>query len=1040
VLGVIERVEVVAYGRPASEALAAAIGRAKAAGGALAPVTVIVPSNFTSLTARRLLGAGIVGPGGVVNVNFFTPFRLAELLAADQLLDRRPLTNPVLGAAVRLALAEDPGPFARVADHHATVAALASMYAELSNVSDATLARIEAHGGQSARTAVRFRRAIGAHLAPFNDEGDVARAATNAGDLAALLAPFGSVVWYLPAPATAPMTAFIGAAAQHAPFSVIVGTTGGAEADAAVWATCARAGIDLPGTPAIELPIADTIVSVTDADEEVRAVVRRIAALAEQGVALDRIGVFHPTPDPYVATLEQELAAAGIPANGPTRRKLADSVTGRTLLDALALPAHRWRRDRVMALVSGAPVRDGDELARPTTWERLSREAGVVQGLGDWHRKIAGRQHAVRAGVEGIVAEPDTVDWRLVRADEQLADLARLLAFVDGLAAAVRTVERAQGWPAKSAAATALLHQLLGTGNRHTHWPEAEQQAFERVEDSLSRLATLDELEPDPTHEVFVRALTAELDVTRGRNGRFGQGVLYGPLGSAVGQDLDAVFVLGCAEGLLPAARRDDGMLPDAARALAPGELDLRASRLHEQHRVFLAALASAPMGRRTLTFPRGDLRGRQRALASRWLLHSASALKGDTVYATDFDLLGAPHVDVVSSQAGGLRTTPTHGSLVDRDLAALARFVDAAGALDAHPVAALVARGLQAQGDRRSSRFTEWDGNLVGQPIPSTAERSISPTRLETWAACGYRYFLANVLGLSDRDEPERVLDISPLDRGSGVHATLERFLLEVIEQGVPEPDEPWSPAHRVRLREIAEDVFAEYEARGRTGRPVVWRLTKADVLAMLDEFLYVDDAYRAATRSRPVRVELPFGLGGADPVVLTLPDGRELRFRGLADRVDRADDGRLLVADYKTGRGAKYADIPDGDPVQAGGTLQLGLYAEAAIQQLGAESASATYWMIDTRARFAQFGYDWTPARKGRFLDVTTAIIDGIEGGVFPLVPGEWNTWRGTHDECTYCEFDPVCPRDRGEQAEAKESAVELRVRDRLVWEVAE
>ena len=38
-------------------------------------------------------------------------------------------------------------------------------------------------------------------------------------------------------------------------------------------------GIELPGTTAIEPPIADTIVSVTDADEEVRAVVRRIADL-----------------------------------------------------------------------------------------------------------------------------------------------------------------------------------------------------------------------------------------------------------------------------------------------------------------------------------------------------------------------------------------------------------------------------------------------------------------------------------------------------------------------------------------------------------------------------------------------------------------------------------------------------------------------------------------------------------------------------------------------------------------------------------------
>jgi ATP-dependent helicase/nuclease subunit B len=1033
---VIERVDVVPYGRPASQALADAIQRAKAAG-PLAPVTVIVPSNFTGLTGRRLLGAGIVGAGGVANVGFLTPLRVAELLAADLLLDRRPLTNPVLGAAVRLALADDPGPFAQVADHHATVAALSSLYAELSNVAPATLTRIEQHGG-AARTAVRFRRAIGAHLGAFHEEADVARAAAQRADLATMLAPFGAVIWYLPAPLTAPMALLLAAVAGTAPFTAIVGVTGDDQADDAVWATCAQVGVERPATEPATPPTGDAIVSVTDADEEVRAVVRRIAALAEQGVPLDRIGVFHPAPNPYVATLEQELAAASIPANGPTRRKLADSVTGRTLLDSLALPAQRWRRDRVMALVSGAPVRDGDEPARPTTWERLSREAGVVQGLDDWHRKIAGMQHTVRSELERHEGEPD--DWRVRKRQGQITDLQHLVDFVDALATAVRAVERATGWPAKAAAATALLHQLLGAGHVHPHWPDEEQAAFERVEDALSRLATLDELEPEPTHDVFVRALTAELDVTRGRNGRFGNGVLYGSLSSAIGQDLDAVFILGCAEGLLPAARRDDAMLPDAARALSGGELALRAARLHEQHRVLLAALAAAPEGRRTLTFARGDLRGSRRTLPSRWLLDTASARAGDTVYATDFDELGAPVVDIVSSHAGGIRSAASHASLVDRDLAALTRHVDTGAVIDAHPVAALVGRGLQAQAARRSPRFTEWDGNLAGQPIPNTAERSISPTRLETWASCGYRYYLGNVLGLSDRDEPERVLDISPLDRGSGVHLALEQFLLEVIDTGPPAPDEPWTPAHRARLRAIAEDVFADYERRGRTGRAVHWRLAKADVLALLNEFLTKDDAYRAAARATPVRVELPFGLKGAEPVVLTLPDGRELRFRGFADRVDRADDGRLFVSDYKTGRGSKYEGIGDNDPVSEGRTLQLGLYAEAAIQQLGADAATAVYWMVDTKANFERHGYDWDDIRRQRFLDVTTAIIDGIEGGIFPLVPGEWDSWRGTHSECVYCEFDPVCPRDRGEQAETKETAIELRIRDRLLWEVAE
>ena len=114
---VIESVETTAYGRAASEALAAAVARAKDLG-PLAPVTVIVPSNFVGLSARRLLGSGVLDVGsesGIANVSFVTPFRLAELVAADLLLDTAPITNPVLGAAVRQVLADDPDIYRPVA-------------------------------------------------------------------------------------------------------------------------------------------------------------------------------------------------------------------------------------------------------------------------------------------------------------------------------------------------------------------------------------------------------------------------------------------------------------------------------------------------------------------------------------------------------------------------------------------------------------------------------------------------------------------------------------------------------------------------------------------------------------------------------------------------------------------------------------------------------------------------------------------------------------------------------------------------------------
>jgi hypothetical protein len=80
---------------------------------------------------------------------------------------------------------------------------------------------------------------------------------------------------------------------------------------------------------------------------------------------------------------------------------------------------------------------------------------------------------------------------------------------------------------------------------------------------------------------------------------------------------------------------------------------------------------------------------------------------------------------------------------------------------------------------------------------------------------------------------------------------------------------------------------------------------------------------------------------------------------------------------------------------------------------------------------------GYEWTADRRARLLDVLGAIVDGIEGGMFAAVPGEWSSWRNTNEECTYCAFDRVCPRDRGEHADAKAASAPLRLRDRLVWE---
>lgn len=408
--------------------------------------------------------------------------------------------------------------------------------------------------------------------------------------------------------------------------------------------------------------------------------------------------------------------------------------------------------------------------------------------------------------------------------------------------------------------------------------------------------------------------------------------------------------------------------------------------------------------------------------------------MAGRRVHATDFDGLDSTVVAHVGSFASGIRQSD-FGSLVERDLVALGVAVEAGVEPADHQLAQLVGQGISAQIKRASSEFTEFDGNLATQvgatrfALPGVGDRPLSPSRLETWAGCGFRYFLTYVLEVSDRDDPARIDEMSALDRGSLIHAALERFVGEAIEHGPPAPAEQWSIEARRRLHEIADELCIASEATGRTGRRVNWRVQRDDLHDLLDAFILADDAFRASHQATPEAVELDLGVRSGHVVPIELPNGTSITLRGMIDRVDVTADGRVLVNDYKSGKGQKYDDLGD-DPFIGGTTLQLGMYAEGAIEATGRTDAAAHYWLVE-RGREPRIGYTWDAAKRARFHEVLTAITSGIGAGVFAASPGEWDSWRLTNSNCSYCDFDSVCVRDRGDQATAKAAAPELAVR---------
>ncbi len=328
-------------------------------------------------------------------------------------------------------------------------------------------------------------------------------------------------------------------------------------------------------------------------------------------------------------------------------------------------------------------------------------------------------------------------------------------------------------------------------------------------------------------------------------------------------------------------------------------------------------------------------------------------------------------------------------------------------GAVEQHELARIdpaLARGVETVVARRSRAFTRFDGNLTGHAVPAITDDGVvvSATRLQAYAYNPHEYLLDYVLRVEIPELPEDRYEVTPMDRGSLVHETLDAFLAAVLARpgGAPAPDAAWTVADRELMHDLAETRMAVYEAHGRTGRRLFWHRDRRRILAELDRFLDADDTVRAEWGMRPIATELRFGFAdGARPVDLQLSDGRALRFRGAADRIDVTGTGALWIVDYKTGNPNRYR-LSDVDPTSAGTMLQLPVYAHAARASFGTPDTpvSAAYWLVSTRGKFELEELELDDAVDRRVDEVLRAIADGIGGGRVP-VPGRSAQQLGPH-----------------------------------------
>jgi ATP-dependent helicase/nuclease subunit B len=307
------RVLTTAYGASALDLIVNVVSQVKN-DDPMTMTTIVIPNHLAGMVVQRHLST----QGGIAGLQVTTLPRLAERIAATNLAPRRPQTRAILTASWRASLDTSPGGFAKVSEHPATTRALALAHRELRDLKQPGLDRVAAHNDLSADVIRLHRQVVNDLSDRWYDETDLlheARRQVEKGQVSGL----GQIVLYLPQAFTNAETGFTQALADQAPLTVLAGLSGYDDADRAIHRTLDRLG--LTGQQDLQRPLATKVLHASDADDEVRCVVRRVVTTLQQTPA-HRVAILYAVPVPYARLLHEHLAAAGLVVNGPGVRSV----------------------------------------------------------------------------------------------------------------------------------------------------------------------------------------------------------------------------------------------------------------------------------------------------------------------------------------------------------------------------------------------------------------------------------------------------------------------------------------------------------------------------------------------------------------------------------------------------------------------------------------------------------------------------------------------------------------------------------------------
>ena len=802
-------------------------------------------------------------------------------------------------------------------------------------------------------------------------------------------------------------------------------------------------------TQPLESKLDDTVAVVSAPGEmhEAVEIARRIQDEARRGVPFDKIAVLCHAGERYSPYLEEALNRAGIPAYFATGTRRPEPG-GRALLQLLSCasenlsakcfaeylslaqvpdPAQTIEAAAFVAPVaevfstplaqdlelapalpdaeppelSPVPIVEGT-LRAPWRWEKLLVESAVIGGRDRWARRLSGVEAELRRKRDGL--DDDEENWR-ASIDRHLVDFGHLKTV------AMPIIDKLAAYPVN-----AIWREWLDYLRALT---------LLAVRDSPPVLAALAELEPmgpvGPLGLDEVRAVLADrLGRLEARPSRRRYGAVFiAPPAYARGMQFDLVIVPGLAERMFPKKLTEDPILSDAIRRQVSDNLKIQSVR-SDAERLALRLAAGAATRAAMFSYPRVDLdQGRPR-VPSFYTLELMKAAEGRL---PGFDEL-ARRAACAQATRLGWPAPENEDFAIDTaefDLAVLNKLVakdadetiGAANYLLNEASNPHLPRALRARARRWRSKWTSADGLVDPGPGAMLAlkrhqlstnddGRSYSPTALENYSKCPYKFMLQAIIRLEPRKEADALEAIDPLTRGSLTHEIQFEILSKLRTMRLL----PVTPANldiaQAELEHLVDKVTEQWRDDLAPAIERVWKDGIDAIRADLREWLR--RASMDPQKFCPEHFELAFGLKDrdqADPLTSEAPIeiAGGLKLRGSIDLIERSSDGALRATDHKTGKVRAQKNFVIG----GGKILQPVFYALAAEQILREPVRSGRLYYCTATGNYEDRIVEIDENARAAAKNFIATLDAALKIGFLPAAPEP--------RECEWCNFRRVC-----------------------------